>query len=80
VGSPRTKEAGKEKVMAVEAEKVQVKEQIVKQLKANPEAGGTTWVQVAAKAKPKGTPRKTEQNQAKIGEYLVKKPYPAANP
>jgi hypothetical protein len=58
----------------VEKEKAHVREQCIKQLEANPEAGGTTWVHVAKKAKPNRTPQKTEQNQTKIGEYLGKKP------
>jgi hypothetical protein len=51
VGFPCTKKAGKETLTAVEKEKAHVKEQVVKQLEANPEAGGTTWVQVVAKTK-----------------------------
>jgi hypothetical protein len=74
VGTPRATKPGQGKLTEVEKEKVHVREQIVKQREANPEAGGTTWVQVAKKEKPKGTPRKTEQNQTKIGEYLGKKP------
>jgi hypothetical protein len=74
VGTPRATKPGKEKLTEVEKEKAQVREQCIKQRKENPEAGGTTWVYVAKKEKPKGTPQKTARNQTKIGDYLGKKP------
>jgi hypothetical protein len=72
VGTSRATKPGKEKL--TEVEKKKVKEQCIKQREENPEAGGTTWVYVAKKEKPKGTPQKLAQNQTKIGEYLGKKP------
>jgi hypothetical protein len=74
MGTPCATKPGKEKLTEVEKEKAQVKEQCIKQREANPESGGTTWVYVAKKEKPKGTPQKTAQNQTKIGECLRKKP------
>jgi hypothetical protein len=63
VGTPRATKPGKEKQTEVEKEKAQVREQCIKQREENPEAGGTTWIYVAKKEKPKGTPQKTAQNQ-----------------
>jgi hypothetical protein len=76
VGSLRAKKANKATVGAkpVLVSKAQVKEQAAMDLIENPDARGTTWVQVAGGGTAKGTPRKTEANQTGIKEYLVKKP------
>jgi hypothetical protein len=74
VGTTRATKAGKEIQTEVEKEKAQVREQYIKQREENPEAAGTTWVYVAKKEKPKGTPQKIAQNQTKMGDYLGKKP------
>jgi hypothetical protein len=58
VGTPRATKSGKEKLTEVKKEKAQVKEQCIKHREENPEAGGRTWVSVAKKEKPKGTPQK----------------------
>jgi hypothetical protein len=76
VGSPRAKKANKATAGAkpVLVSKAQVKEQAAMDLIENPDARGTTWVQVAGGGTAKGTPRKKEANQTGIKEYLVKKP------
>jgi hypothetical protein len=72
VGTPRATKPGQEKLTEVEKEKAHVREQCVKQLEANPEAGGTTWIHVAKREKPKGTPRtnrtKPNQNRGVLGK------------
>jgi hypothetical protein len=76
VGSPHKKKADKATPTAgpkpALVSKVQVKEQVAKDLMENPDARGATWVQGAGGGKAKETPRKTEANQTGIGEYLVK--------
>jgi hypothetical protein len=74
VGTPRATKPGKEKHTEIDKEKAQVREQCIKQREENPEAASTTWVYVAKKKRPKGTPQKTAQNQTKMGDYLEKIP------